>query len=279
MFGYIIFMTWIIPLVKADPYELYKTSVMFREQCEALCEYISPCESFSYSPTTNLCSVWNSMGNVIQCPEDAPIVGNTTINMTSTNYADVLTYSCVDGYKHFGGNGTSVCQESGTWSDVTIVCAEWEEWGYKVLDFSSQYETASWHAARILSKFDVYPKYGDIKGSWAPSSKYCENGIEWIQVEFAETLYIRRIDIYETCSAGLVKTVSVGRNNTWNTIWTAASVTVITRSRIFSPQFTTLTFPSNRVRFTTDCTSVAGKWVEFDAIKIFGLKSPPPSST
>ncbi|XP_067654394.1 sushi, von Willebrand factor type A, EGF and pentraxin domain-containing protein 1-like [Haliotis asinina] len=212
---------------------------------------------------------------VIQCLENVPIIGNTTTNMTSRNYGDIVTYSCVDGYKYLEGQNTSLCQESGTWSGASIVCAEWQEWGWKVLGFSSQFDESSWHAVHILGKFDVYPLYGDIEGSWAPSDKSCVNGSEWIQVEFAVMLYIRRIDIYETSSAGLVKTLSVERNGTWDIIWTATSVSVIEHSRIFSPHFTTLTFPSNRVMIKTDCTSVVGNWVEFDAIKVFGLTSPP----
>ncbi|XP_071099717.1 complement component receptor 1-like protein [Haliotis cracherodii] len=212
---------------------------------------------------------------VIQCLEDLPAIQNTTISMTSSNYADIVTYSCVDGYKYIGGNGTSVCQESATWSQATIVCAEWEEWGWKVLGFSSQYGQTGYRAVEILGEFDLYPNYGDKAGAWAPLKGNCPNDKEWIEVQFAESLYIRRIDIYETNVAGVVKTVFVGKDDgTWSTIWTTVSVTKITKSRIFSPQFTTPAYLSDRVRFETDCTT-AKDWVEFDAIKIFGLKSPP----
>ncbi|XP_046561429.1 uncharacterized protein LOC124270472 [Haliotis rubra] len=136
----------------------------------------------------------------------------------------------------------------------------------------------SFLATEILGEFDVYPSYGDLEGSWAPLKKDCPSGKEWIQVQFAESLYIHRVDIYETNVAGLVKTVSVGKNNgTWSSVWTASSVSVITHSRIFSPEFTTPIFSSDRVMIETDC-ALSSKWVEFDSIKIFGLKSPPQTS-
>ncbi|XP_067654443.1 complement component receptor 1-like protein [Haliotis asinina] len=213
---------------------------------------------------------------VIQCLGNAISIQNTTMNMTSSNYADIVTYSCVDGYKYISGENTSVCQASGTWSVATIVCTEWEEWGWKILGLSTEYiSEPGYSATEILGEFDVYPRYGDLEGAWAPLKKNCPSGKEWIQVQFAESLYIHRVDIYETHVAGVVKNVSVGKDDgTWSSIWTASSVSVITQSRIFSPEFTTPSFSSDRVMLETDCSG-SSTWVEFDAIKIFGLKSPP----
>jgi len=39
-----------------------------------------------------------------------------------------------------------------------------------VLSFTSQYDAGSWSASQAVGGPDVYPRYGDLPGAWAPAS-------------------------------------------------------------------------------------------------------------
>jgi hypothetical protein len=130
-------------------------------------------------------------------------------------------------------------------------------WVQNVLRFSSQYNNSSWSANQIRGEPRVYPRYGDHHGSWAQQHT---TGREWIeartscvflflshnilifylssfQVEFAESLMITGIDIYETYHAGAVVKIAAKKLplEEWRTIWQTNHAQVLDSSRIFSP--------------------------------------------
>ncbi|XP_052071152.1 uncharacterized protein LOC127709590 [Mytilus californianus] len=144
-----------------------------------------------------------------------------------------------------------------------------DQWVSRVVNYSSQYDDNSWPASCIAGEPRVYPKYGDISGSWAQGTL---DANQFVEVEFAEKIFIEKIDIYETYHAGAVKKILAKRpNGEWCTVWETSRAICQNSSRIFSPSFQKLNFRCNALRINVDCT-VSGSWVEIDAIKISGTK-------
>ncbi|CAC5388660.1 unnamed protein product [Mytilus coruscus] len=128
-----------------------------------------------------------------------------------------------------------------------------------------------YQAKSVIGKPRVYPKYGDIPGTWALGTTDAK---KFIEVEFKQAIYIQKIDIYETYHTGGVKTISARKPNTDNkyeVIWQTKSVTNMKSSRIFSPDFKRLSFPCKVLKIDVDCTA-SKSWVEIDAIKITGKR-------
>ncbi|XP_076075167.1 uncharacterized protein LOC143046075 isoform X1 [Mytilus galloprovincialis] len=144
-----------------------------------------------------------------------------------------------------------------------------DQWVSRVVNYSSEYDDNSWPASCIAGEPRVYPRYGDIAGSWAQGTT---DANQFVEVEFAEKIFIEKIHIYETYHAGAVKKILAKRpNGEWCTVWETERVICQNSSRIFSPSFQKLSFQCNLLRINVDCT-VSGSWVEIDAIKISGTK-------
>ncbi|XP_067679147.1 C4b-binding protein alpha chain-like [Haliotis asinina] len=58
----------------------------------------------------------------INCGHPPPQSNQTVTSVTSTLYLDQVNYSCDVGYNRTEGEGTSVCQEDGTWSVPSLKC-------------------------------------------------------------------------------------------------------------------------------------------------------------
>lgn len=50
----------------------------------------------------------------------------------------------------------------------------------------------SYRAVEILGEFDLYPKYGDKAGAWAPLKGNCPNDKEWIEVIYKSQMLLLR---------------------------------------------------------------------------------------
>ncbi|XP_052820202.1 uncharacterized protein LOC128246029 [Mya arenaria] len=151
------------------------------------------------------------------------------------------------------------------------------QWVSRVRAYSSQYDSDSWNADQVIGSPRVYPQYGDIVGTWAPGDR---NNSEFLELEYAEEVYVTGIDIYETYHAGGTKAV-LGKtaDGRWVPLYTAPSIENITSSRIFSPPLNEQSLKTRELRIEVDCT-VAGTWVEIDAVQLHGrrfLLAPPPS--
>ncbi|CAC5409331.1 unnamed protein product [Mytilus coruscus] len=110
-----------------------------------------------------------------------------------------------------------------------------DQWVSRVVNYSSQYDDNSWPASCIAGEPRVYPKYGDISGSWAQGTL---DANQFVEVEFAEKIFIEKIDIYETYHAGAVKKILAKRpNGEWCTVWETSRAICQNSSRIFSPSF------------------------------------------
>ena len=69
----------------------------------------------------------------------------------------------------------------------------------------SCYETA-WQASSFVGEADVYPAYSDHKKGWDLSAE--NSGKEWIEVKFADAVYVSAFELYETYKPGALFKVS-----------------------------------------------------------------------
>nr|XP_022313500.1 uncharacterized protein LOC111118373 isoform X1 [Crassostrea virginica]XP_022313502.1 uncharacterized protein LOC111118373 isoform X1 [Crassostrea virginica] len=140
-------------------------------------------------------------------------------------------------------------------------------WVEEVTNYSTQYNNSGWSARSVIGEPKVYPRYGDIHGSWATK---VTDAHQFIEVKFHEKLILQEINIYETYHAGGVKRVlAKDPAGKWLKLYETNQVQNIAKSRIFSPTFTPPKFPVDELRIDLDCTK-CGSWVEIDAVNIVG---------
>jgi hypothetical protein len=65
---------------------------------------------------------------------------------------------------------------------------------------------------------DVYPRYGDYDRAWTASMP--DGGQKWVELFYDEAVYVRRVDIYETCNPGaIVKAEIIDETGRAHVIW------------------------------------------------------------
>ena len=74
-----------------------------------------------------------------------------------------------------------------------ILAAEPGQWVRGVRSYSSQYNSDSWSAAKVIGAPQVYPRYGDIAGTWAQKNK---DANEYIEVCLADLQYYEIINFH-----------------------------------------------------------------------------------
>ncbi|XP_062587704.1 uncharacterized protein LOC134249362 [Saccostrea cucullata] len=156
---------------------------------------------------------------------------------------------------------------------VCIFTAIKRQWASEVTAFSSQYDATRYSAIQILGRPNVYPRYGDIPGTWT-QARGQQNAHQFIQVKFVEKVWITEVNIYETYHAGAVtRILAKNKVNQWVVIFKVSHAHLIRKSRIFSPKLQKVNFPVNELRIEVDC-SVSRSWVEIDAVEIVGGDCP-----
>ena len=142
-----------------------------------------------------------------------------------------------------------------------------ELWVHRVRSFSSQYNDSSWKADMIIGPPKVYPRYGDIPGTWAQGRT---DSSQFIELEYNMELFIQGIDIYETFhSGGVTKISSLDKSGRWQVLWKTDRPENLELSRVFSPEIKQLHYKTACIRLDVNCTA-ASTWVEIDAVKICG---------
>ncbi|MGI6037567.1 MAG: hypothetical protein ACOYD6_04995, partial [Limnochordia bacterium] len=138
---------------------------------------------------------------------------------------------------------------------------------------SSEYGNGDWSAKQMLGQPDFFPSYGDNGRAWAPA--YKDAGLQWVELGFAEGVYVDRVEIYETFNPGaILKVELVDITGDWHLIWEGKGGSAGVGARVFSVQNGIVTVPCDRVRITLDTDSVSG-WNEIDAVSITGSRNSP----
>ncbi|KAK6172324.1 hypothetical protein SNE40_016008 [Patella caerulea] len=101
------------------------TGLKFKDTVSYECEVGTSLSSGNQTRTCNDQAVWSGEDPVcddIRCPIEPPDVQNATATTDSEGFGALATYSCNKGHVNAGGNFVSVCQDDGTWSDITLNC-------------------------------------------------------------------------------------------------------------------------------------------------------------
>ncbi|KAK3103876.1 hypothetical protein FSP39_022583 [Pinctada imbricata] len=160
--------------------------------------------------------------------------------------------------------------------DVKVICKdsfypkeEERLWVKDIVSFSSQYNTGGSSANQVKGPPNVYPKYGDTVGAWKQAGGQYRSA-QYLTVKFDKKVFMEEMRIYETYHGGAIKQIQVLLpGSRWMTIWETTSVEVISQSRIFSPQFEPLLFPTDQIKVAID-PSKANNYIGIDAIMMIG---------
>lgn len=157
----------------------------------------------------------------------------------------------------------------------------------KVVNYSSQFNSTNWSAQQILGEPKVYPRYGDIAGSWTYAWPLTTR-YQSITVQFDEPLYGEYVEIYETYNAGAIVSIdiiyTVDTITEKKNIYQQSEPTVIRKSQITRAEIPTLLYPMNMVEITIDPYPATNKgevrtFVELDAIRLTGKTVTENTST
>lgn len=136
---------------------------------------------------------------------------------------------------------------------------------------SSEYGSGDWSAKQMLGQPDFYPNYGDSPLAWASADR--NNGLQWVELGFAEAVYVDSVEIYEIFNPGaIVKIELLDTIGGSHLIWEGTGGPAGSTARVFSAKNGIVTVPCNGVRITLDTDSVSG-WNEIDAVSITGSRN------
>ncbi len=130
----------------------------------------------------------------------------------------------------------------------------------------------SYSADQVIGVPNVYPMYGDLSNTWAPSA--ARSPMEYIVLKYNTPVYAKQLNVYETWYSGSIIKIEVKniQNNDWSIVWQSSNSPpqIITSSRIFSPTLIETSFKTQEVRLTSNCYN--GLWCEIDAVGKLVLK-------
>jgi hypothetical protein len=86
------------------------------------------------------------------------------------------------------------CTAGWTWTESS------SQWVQGVTAFSSEYTSSDWGVIQLLGQPNVYPSYGDNILAWSPRVK--NSGIEYLKLNFATSVVVSAVEVYETSGAG-----------------------------------------------------------------------------
>ncbi|MBX2966209.1 MAG: hypothetical protein KF845_08705 [Cyclobacteriaceae bacterium] len=171
---------------------------------------------------------------------------------------------------------------------LLFTCSEYEEfngvpirqYAGSVIDFSSQYTTGDWSAAKALGKEDVYDEskhkngYGDNINAW--SSLTADGQREYLVLGFDTLQTVQIVEVYETWYPGAIDTVYIRNTQTqkWEIVYSKPASTDLPDTarvfRFFLPLETT--YLADAIRLAINSPAVEG-WNEIDAVAITGQRS------
>lgn len=147
-----------------------------------------------------------------------------------------------------------------------------------VIDYSSQYTSGNWSAARALGKEKVYDKskpqngYGDNPNAWSSATENSQR--EYLVLGFDTLQTVHTIEVYETWYPGAIDTVYLRNASTqqWEKVYAKPARTDLPEeARIFAIYLRETTYLADAIRLAINSPEVDG-WNEIDAVKISGQR-------
>ncbi|HBN97590.1 MAG TPA: hypothetical protein DDZ66_14985 [Firmicutes bacterium] len=136
---------------------------------------------------------------------------------------------------------------------------------------SSQYREDRWTPEHMTGRPDVYPRYGDYETAWVASTS--DGGQEWVELFYDEVVYVKRIDVYETCNPGaIVKAELIDETGRTHVFWEGRAVVAPEESRILMIENAKVDVPARHIRLVLQTDQVPG-WNEIDAVSLIGTRS------
>lgn len=136
------------------------------------------------------------------------------------------------------------------------------QWAASVRGFSNQYNNAGWSARQALGRPDVFPRHGDIAGTWSTLSS---GSSDWIDLSFAAPAFAGEVWVFETYGVGgLYRVTAIEANGAPTPLWSTTPV----RGRGTAGQMLVPVVPARPllgVRLEVS-PSAAGGYVQIDAV-------------
>lgn len=141
---------------------------------------------------------------------------------------------------------------------------------------SSSYGTQYWSAQQLIGEPNVYPNYGDVEKAWAPAAR--NDGLQWIELGFAEAVYVEYVEIYETFNPGaVVKVELIDETGASHLIWQGTAQAAPQVSRILTIENQRVDVPARQVRIELQTDKVLG-WNEIDTVGLIGTRTATQAS-
>ncbi len=133
--------------------------------------------------------------------------------------------------------------------------------------------SASWGAAQLVGRPDVWPDYGDRPGAWAP--RRGRSALEWVEVDFPPSeVPTRAIRVFETNVAGSTARVAiVGARGEERVVFEAPAEHRTDGARVLEIELEELAMV-RRLRVTVDNSH--GGWSEIDTVAILPVPTGDP---
>lgn len=137
-------------------------------------------------------------------------------------------------------------------------------WARALIDYSSEYSTASWSAAQVLGPPDTYPQSGDNSSAWA--SMVADGKTEFIEVSMPGHR-ASAVEVYETFNAGAIRSIDIRLASGIERRVFTGEPRPRAGARIERADFSCTEDKVVAVRVTLDTSKVSG-WNEIDAIAL-----------
>jgi autotransporter-associated beta strand protein len=149
------------------------------------------------------------------------------------------------------------------------------QYANSVIAFSSQYDLSppSWLATQATGVPDTFG-YGDIGTAWAPLDQ--DNGLQFIELGFAQPVFANGVTVRETLGNGFVTKIEVLYiDNSMDTVFTGPDTSLPGNPVDFQVNFPTTSKLVKGVKVTIDTNHVLNSWEEIDAVNLQGIQNLP----
>ena len=153
------------------------------------------------------------------------------------------------------------------------------EWVDTVTGFSSERDDDAYAARQLVGPPRVYPMHGHAAGAWQPKSAGAGSKTEYVEVRFANPLYISAIEVYECFGAGAVVSIALwsGESSGWDVVWKgeATGANLPKEARLFAPPLAQRGYAAQHARIEMQLRAGGdGASAQLDAIRAVGMRAP-----
>lgn len=141
------------------------------------------------------------------------------------------------------------------------------QWASSATASSTYHPSGGFSAAQATGPPDVYPHYGDNGNAWA--SLTADGGREWLQLDYAQPVFVSGFRVYETFSPGAIDSIYLRRHDdgSLHLVYAATPSRLTLAGRVLNDTIATTGHLVDGVRITL-ASDVVPTWNEIDAVAI-----------